>query len=49
MKCIFDKFPKYHMKVLLGDFTVNLGREDFLNQQLAMKVYTKLIMIMELE
>jgi hypothetical protein len=23
---VFDKFPKYHMKILLGDF--NAGRED---------------------
>jgi hypothetical protein len=25
---IFDKFPKYHMKILLGDFTAKVGRED---------------------
>jgi exonuclease III len=25
---VFDKFPKYHMKILLGDFNVKLGRED---------------------
>jgi hypothetical protein len=24
----FDKFPKYHMKVLLGDFNAKVGRED---------------------
>jgi len=24
----FDHFPKYHMKNLLGDFNVKLGRED---------------------
>jgi hypothetical protein len=23
---IFDKFPKYHMKILLGDFNVKVGR-----------------------
>jgi hypothetical protein len=23
-----DKFPKYHMKILLGDFNVKEGRED---------------------
>jgi hypothetical protein len=25
----FDKFPKYHIKMLLGDFNVKVGREDF--------------------
>jgi hypothetical protein len=24
---VFDKFPKYHMKMLLGDFNVKVGRE----------------------
>jgi hypothetical protein len=25
---VFDKFPKYHMKILLGDFSAKGGRED---------------------
>jgi hypothetical protein len=25
---IFDKFPKYHMKIVLGDFSAKVGRED---------------------
>jgi hypothetical protein len=25
---IFDKFPKYHMKILLGDFNAKVGRKD---------------------
>jgi hypothetical protein len=25
---IFDKFPKYHMTILLGDFNAKVGRED---------------------
>jgi hypothetical protein len=25
---VFDKFPKYHMKILLGDFNAKEGRED---------------------
>jgi hypothetical protein len=25
---IFDKFPKYHMKILLGDINAKVGRED---------------------
>jgi hypothetical protein len=24
---VFDKFPKYHMKILLGDFSAKLCRE----------------------
>jgi hypothetical protein len=25
---VFDKFAKYHMKILLGDFNAKVGRED---------------------
>jgi endonuclease/exonuclease/phosphatase family metal-dependent hydrolase len=25
---VFDKFPKYNMKILLGDFNAKVGRED---------------------
>jgi exonuclease III len=25
---VFDKFPKYHMKILLGDFNAKVGRRD---------------------
>jgi hypothetical protein len=25
---VFDKFPKYHTKVLLGDLNAKVGRED---------------------
>jgi hypothetical protein len=25
---VFDKFPKYHMEILLGDFDAKVGRED---------------------
>jgi hypothetical protein len=32
MDCVFDKFPKYHMKILSGDFSAEVGREDFLKQ-----------------
>jgi hypothetical protein len=28
LKCVFDKFPKYCMKILLGDFNSKVGRED---------------------
>jgi hypothetical protein len=25
---VFDKFPKYQIKILLGDFHAKVGRED---------------------
>jgi hypothetical protein len=25
---VFDKFPRYHMKILLGDFKAKVARED---------------------
>jgi hypothetical protein len=25
---VFDKIPKYHMQILLGDFSAKVGRED---------------------
>jgi hypothetical protein len=28
IECIFDKFLKYHMKILLGDFNAKVRRED---------------------
>jgi hypothetical protein len=32
---IFDKFPKYTMKILLGHFNAKVGKKDiFANQQL---------------
>jgi exonuclease III len=27
---VFDKFPKHHMKILLGDCNIKVGREDIL-------------------
>jgi hypothetical protein len=28
LELIFNDFPKYHMKILLGDFNAKVGRED---------------------
>jgi hypothetical protein len=25
---VFDKLPKYHTKIILGDFNAKVGRED---------------------
>jgi hypothetical protein len=46
---IFDKFPKYHVKILLGEFNAKVGSEDILNRQFGIEIVTKLVMIMELE
>jgi hypothetical protein len=27
LKHVFDKFPKYHMKLLFGDFNAKVGRK----------------------
>ena len=27
---VFDHFPKYHMKIILGDFNAKMGRENIL-------------------
>jgi hypothetical protein len=46
---VFDHFPKNHMKILLGDFSAKVGREDTFNQQLGMRVYIRIVMIMVFE
>jgi exonuclease III len=46
---VFDKFPKYHMNILLGDFNAKVDKEDISNQKLGMRICTKLVIIMELE
>jgi hypothetical protein len=30
---VFDKFPKYHMKILLGDFNAKVRREVIFNHE----------------
>ena len=34
---VFDHFPTYHMKILLGDFNAKVGKRIFSNRQLGMK------------
>jgi exonuclease III len=31
LECVFNKLPKYRMKILLGDFNAKVGREDIFN------------------
>jgi exonuclease III len=45
---ICNKFSKYDMKILLGDFNAKVSREDVYNRQLGMKVYTKIVIIIYL-
>jgi hypothetical protein len=45
---VFDQFPRYDMKILLGDFNVKVGREEISKPTVGTRVHTKLI-IMKLE
>jgi hypothetical protein len=38
LECVFDKFPKYHTKILLGDFIAKVVGKTFSNQQLGKRV-----------
>jgi hypothetical protein len=45
---IFDKFPNYHTKILLGDFTAKVGKEDIFKPTIRTEsFFSKLVMIME--
>jgi hypothetical protein len=46
---MFDHFPKYHMKILLGDYNAKLGKEDIFKSTIGRRVYMKVVMIMGLE
>ena len=44
---VFDHLPKYHMKILLGDFNANVGREKIFKP--TMRVYISIVTIMVLQ
>jgi hypothetical protein len=46
---VFNKFPKFHMKILLGGFNAEVGREGIFKSTIRDESYMKLVMIMELE
>ena len=46
---VFKHFPKYHTEILLGDFNAKGGERIFLNRQLELRVYNRIVMIMVLE
>jgi hypothetical protein len=35
---VVGKFPKYHVQILLGDFNINVGREDILKSNTGIEV-----------
>ena len=45
----FDHFPKYDMKILLGDFNAKVRRENIFKLTIGMRVYIRIAMIMGLE
>jgi hypothetical protein len=49
LECVFSNFLKYNMKILIGDFDAKVGKEAFLTPQYGLKIYAKLVMILEVE
>ena len=43
---VFHHFPKYHMKILLGDFTANSGERRSSSRQFGMRIYISIVTIM---
>jgi hypothetical protein len=41
MEHVFSRYLKYHMNILLGDCSANIGREEFSVRQLEIKAYKK--------
>jgi len=46
---VFDHFPKYHMKILLGDFNAKVGRDNIFKPLMDRRVSIRIIMIMEFD
>jgi hypothetical protein len=42
---VFDKFPEYHMKILLGDFNAKVGRKDIFTPTIRNESLYEIIMI----
>jgi hypothetical protein len=38
---VFDKFPKYHMKIRLGDFNAKVGKEDIFKPTIGNEKFTR--------
>jgi len=46
---VFYYFHMYHMKIVLGGFNAKFGERIFSSQQLGMRIYIRVVMIMVLE
>jgi hypothetical protein len=46
---VFHKFPKYNMKILLGDFKAKVDRENIFKPTIGNESVHELVMIMESE
>jgi hypothetical protein len=46
---VFDQFPRYDMKMLLGDFNAKLGRKNIFKPKSGTGVYMKLLIATEFE
>jgi hypothetical protein len=42
---VFDHFPKYHMKILFGDLSGSVGREDIFKQTIGNESLHENVMI----
>ena len=42
---VFDHIPKYHMKILLGDFNAKVGERIFSNRQLGIRVNISIVIM----
>jgi len=45
----FYNFPKYHIKILLGDFNSKGKKRIFSNRKLGITVYIRIVMVMVLQ
>jgi hypothetical protein len=46
---VFDHFPKYYMKTLLGDFNAKVGRENIFKSTIGNEIHIRIVKIMVLE
>ena len=46
---VSDQFPRYHMKILLGDFNAKVGRENIFKPTIGNERHIRIVMIMVLE